>query len=48
MQIAQDGRLGAVQLNSEALAAAPQAPTPALGFISRPASRNTPVSSPRK
>jgi hypothetical protein len=37
MQIAQDGRFGAVQLNSEVLAAAPQAPTPALGsFRGRP------------
>lgn len=46
VQTAQDGRLGAVQLNSEVMAAAPQAPTQKPGFISRPPSRKTSASSP--
>lgn len=48
VQSAENGRIGAVNLDRKALDAAPQAPTPEPQLISRPPENGTPAASPRR
>jgi hypothetical protein len=48
VQTAENGPVGAVELNSKTLEAAPQEPTPEPTLISRPPRDETPTASPRR
>ena len=48
VQSAENGRIGAVELDRKTLEAAPQAPTPEPKLLSRPTQPETPVASPKR